>query len=105
MIRNTLPFSQAAGAYAASQKLGLGQGQAAPTKAESFAELLGRAVGGVAESGRNAEAMTRAVAAGQKPDFTSVVTAVAESEAALETLVAVRDKVIQAYEEILRMPI
>ena len=31
--------------------------------------------------------------------------AVAESEAALETLVAVRDKVIQAYEDIMRMPI
>jgi flagellar hook-basal body complex protein FliE len=34
-----------------------------------------------------------------------VVTAVAESEAALETLVAVRDKVIAAYEEIMRMPV
>ena len=33
-----------------------------------------------------------------------VVTAVAESELALETLVAVRDKVIAAYEEIMRMP-
>ena len=34
-----------------------------------------------------------------------VVTAVAESELALETLVAVRDKVIAAYEEIMRMPV
>jgi flagellar hook-basal body complex protein FliE len=34
-----------------------------------------------------------------------VVTAVAESETAIETLVSVRDKVIQAYEEIMRMPI
>lgn len=102
MIRNTLPFSQAAGAYAASQRL---QQPPAPQKTESFADLLGRAVGGVADSGAKAEAMTRAVASGAKPDFTSVVTAVAESEAALETLVAVRDKVIQAYEEILRMPI
>ena len=34
-----------------------------------------------------------------------VITAVAESEAALETLVAVRDRVIAAYEEIMRMPI
>jgi flagellar hook-basal body complex protein FliE len=33
------------------------------------------------------------------------VTAGAESEAALETLVAVRDRMIQAYEEIMRMPI
>ena len=31
--------------------------------------------------------------------------AVAETELALETLVSVRDRVIQAYEEIMRMPI
>ena len=34
-----------------------------------------------------------------------VVTAVAESETAIQTMVAVRDKVIAAYEEILKMPI
>ena len=34
-----------------------------------------------------------------------VVTAVAESETAIQTMVAVRDKVITAYEEILKMPI
>ncbi|MCA0423927.1 MAG: flagellar hook-basal body complex protein FliE [Proteobacteria bacterium] len=102
MIRNTFVPSQAAGAYAASQRL---QAPQLPAKTESFADLLGRAVGGIAESGQKAEALTRQVASGQKPEFTAVVTAVAESEAALETLVAVRDKVIQAYEEILRMPI
>jgi flagellar hook-basal body complex protein FliE len=34
-----------------------------------------------------------------------VVTAVAESEVAIETLVSVRDKVITAYEDIMKMPI
>ena len=34
-----------------------------------------------------------------------VVTAVAETEVALSTMVTVRDKVIAAYEEIMRMPI
>jgi flagellar hook-basal body complex protein FliE len=33
------------------------------------------------------------------------VTAVTETEVAIESLVSVRDKVIQAYEEIMRMPI
>ena len=50
------------------------------------------------------EAQALAAAAG-KADIVDVVTAVAESEAALETLVAVRDRVIAAYEEIMRMPI
>ena len=34
-----------------------------------------------------------------------VVTAVAETEVAVETMVAVRDRMISAYEEIMRMPI
>jgi len=34
-----------------------------------------------------------------------VVTAVSETEVAIQTLVSVRDKVIQSYEEIMRMPI
>jgi flagellar hook-basal body complex protein FliE len=34
-----------------------------------------------------------------------VVTAVAEAEATLQTVVAVRERIIEAYKEILRMPI
>ena len=40
-----------------------------------------------------------------KANMIDVVTAVAESETALQTLVAVRDRVISAYEEIMRMQI
>ena len=40
-----------------------------------------------------------------KANIVDVVTAVAETEVAVEALVSVRDKVIQAYEEIMRMPI
>jgi flagellar hook-basal body complex protein FliE len=37
--------------------------------------------------------------------MSNVVTAVAEAEAALQTVVAVRDRVIEAYKDIMRMPI
>ncbi|CAN0606416.1 unnamed protein product [Ectocarpus sp. 12 AP-2014] len=40
-----------------------------------------------------------------RADVVDVVTAVAETEVLLETVVTVRDRVIQAYQEILRMPI
>jgi flagellar hook-basal body complex protein FliE len=40
-----------------------------------------------------------------KANVVDVVTAVAETEVAVGALVAVRDKVIQSYEEIMRMPI
>ena len=47
---------------------------------------------------------SQAAAAG-KSNMIDVVTAVAESEVAIDTLVSVRDKVISAYEEIMKMPI
>ena len=96
----------AAGAYAATQSL-LGTPSkpgGAPATGGDFASLIQGAVSGVAQSGKAAEAQAMAAAAG-KADIVDVVTAVAESEAALETLVAVRDRVIAAYEDIMRMPI
>jgi flagellar hook-basal body complex protein FliE len=38
-------------------------------------------------------------------DPLDVVTAITSAEVTLQTVVAVRDKMIQAYQEILRMPI
>jgi flagellar hook-basal body complex protein FliE len=40
-----------------------------------------------------------------KADPQSVVQALAQAELALQTAVAVRDKVVEAYQEILRMPV
>lgn len=40
-----------------------------------------------------------------KADTHSVVTAMAATELAVETAVTVRDKVVEAYQEILRMPV
>jgi flagellar hook-basal body complex protein FliE len=97
----------AAGAYAATQ--GLMSTPSKPSAGQGaggldFSSLIQTAVSGVAQSGKAAEAQAVAAANG-KADIVDVVTAVAESEAALETLVAVRDRVIAAYEEIMRMPI
>jgi flagellar hook-basal body complex protein FliE len=99
----------AAGAYAATQSIaGLGSAaKAAPVAGKSgvdFSAFLKSAVDSVAQSGKTAEAQALSVANG-KADIVDVVTAVAESEAAMETLVAVRDRVIAAYEDIMRMPI
>lgn len=71
---------------------------------KSFGAMLKDAVGAVTEMGRKADAQTVAVANG-KANVVDVVAAVAETEVAVNALVAVRDKVIQAYEEIMRMPV
>lgn len=71
---------------------------------QSFASMLKDAVGSVVDAGRKSDAQSVAMASG-KANVIDVVTAVAETEVAVSTLVSVRDRVIQSYEEIMRMPI
>lgn len=102
--------SFAAGAYASIQGMGAGAlmkkplGAAAGTGSTDFSAMIGKALEATADAGRKADTQTASVATGRS-DIVDVVTAVAESEAAIETLVAVRDRVIAAYEEIMRMPV
>jgi flagellar hook-basal body complex protein FliE len=70
----------------------------------SFASALKEAIGSVAEMGRKSDAQTRAAANG-KANIVDVVTAVSETEVAIDAVVAVRDRVIAAYEDIMKMPI
>ncbi|XBQ15327.1 MAG: flagellar hook-basal body complex protein FliE [Oceanicaulis sp.] len=72
--------------------------------APNFGEMVKSAVGSVEDSVRTAETMTAQAATGQA-ELVDVVTAVAAAEVQLETVVAVRDQVIRAYQEIMRMPI
>ena len=70
----------------------------------SFSALLKDAVGSVLEAGKKSDAQTMAMTAG-KANVMDVVTAVAETDVAVSTLVSVRDRVIQSYEDIMKMPI
>src|SRR4051812_30196588 len=101
--------SAAANAYAALARMAdpsaalakaAGDGAAGP----SFGSLLKDAIGSVLEAGHKSDAQTRAVGAG-KANIVDVVTAVSETEVAIETMVSVRDRMIAAYEDIMKMPI
>ena len=70
----------------------------------SFQELVNNAMTDLSQSTRAAETQMAAHAQG-KAELVDVVTSVASAEASLETVMAVRDQVIQAYQEIMRMPI
>ena len=99
----------AANAYAAlarmsEQSVGVARGAGAEDGALNFGAALKDAMKAVAEVGHRSDAQAQAVATG-KANMIDVVTAVAESETAIQALVSVRDKVIAAYEEILKMPI
>lgn len=70
----------------------------------SFMDLIKSTAQEAVSSNEAAEKISMEAAAG-RASATDVVTALAEAEAALTTVVTVRDRVIQAYQEILRMPI
>ena len=70
----------------------------------AFGDMLNSAVGSISHAGASAEGAITNAAMG-RADLVDVVTAVAAAEATLETVVAVRDEVIKAYQDIMRMPI
>ena len=69
-----------------------------------FGAALTRAMEGAIDTSRKAEAKSLAALSGEA-DITDVVTALSKAELALQTTVAVRDRVVQAYQDIMRMPI
>jgi flagellar hook-basal body complex protein FliE len=95
----------AAGAYTALAKVMQARAAPDPTPpTHGFAASLQAALGQVADAGRTSDAQAASFAAG-KANILEVATAVAETEVAVEALVSVRDRVVSAYEEIMRMPI
>ena len=69
-----------------------------------FGAVLGRAIGGVVDAGHQAGAQAITAIKGGG-NYTDVVTAVSHAELALQSAVAIRDKVVQAYQDVMRMPI
>jgi flagellar hook-basal body complex protein FliE len=71
--------------------------------AASFGELLEQVLTDAVDAGHKSETQaTQAVAGGH--DLQQVVEAVNAAEITLQTVVAVRDRIIGAYQEIMRMP-
>ena len=89
--------SQAAGALA-------GAGAAKEAGGAGFAEMLKQVMTDTMQASKAAETQMAAQVQG-KAELIDVVTAISSAEASLETVMAVRDQVIQAYQEIMRMPI
>lgn len=73
-------------------------------KGADFASMVKDAAEAAIEAGRKSEQVTVQAVAGNA-DLADVVTAVNNAEITLQTVVAVRDRVINAYQEIMRMPI
>ncbi len=97
----------AANAYAALAKLHDPTAAAkgvTETPSGGFGDILKTAMNSLNQTAKATDSQTQAMAAG-KANIVDVVTAVAETEVAIDALVSVRDRVIHSYEEIMKMPI
>jgi flagellar hook-basal body complex protein FliE len=70
----------------------------------SFGELLKGTISDAIQSSRGAEHMMTAQVQG-KASLVDVVTAISSAETSLETVMAVRDQVIAAYQQVMQMQI
>ncbi|MBO6826177.1 MAG: flagellar hook-basal body complex protein FliE [Sneathiella sp.] len=70
----------------------------------SFAELLQGAGREAVQEGMTSEKVSLQSLTGES-SLVDIVTAVSSAEVTLETVVSVRDRVIQAYQDIIKMPI
>lgn len=103
-----IKFNQAANAYkSATQMGGLPtpelNGGAAAGKA-NFSDLVSESLSQAKNTGYNSESIS-AKALVNQADLPDLVTAVSNAELTLNTVVAIRDRVISAYQDIIKMPI
>lgn len=98
----TVTPSSAVNAYARVQ----GGDFDAPSDASGagFGNVLARAIEGVADAGHKADSESMKAIAGQG-NLTEVATAVTRAELSMQTALAIRDRVVQSYQDITRMQI
>jgi len=80
--------------------------RAGPSTAEpqSFGAAIDHALGQAVETGHTADDQAmKAISGGG--NLTEVVTALSHAEMTLQTATAIRDRVVQAYQDIMKMPI
>lgn len=94
----------AARAYQQAAQATQGASGASGADSMDFGSLVQEAIRQAGASSVQAEQQALTVAGGNA-NIVDVVTAIAAAETQLQTVIAVRDQVISAYQEILRMPI
>lgn len=77
---------------------------AAQPAGASFADLLKKVGNDAIATGNLSEAVS-VKAAARQAELVDVVTAMTSAEVTLQAVIAVRDRLIQAYQEVIKMPI
>ena len=82
-----------------------GKYQQTPKPSQTFGQVLESALDSTVQAQRTAESLSTAVAQGEDVPMHKVIEAVSAAEIKLQTLVTVRDRAVQAYQQITQMPI
>ncbi|TKW61919.1 MAG: flagellar hook-basal body complex protein FliE [Blastochloris viridis] len=80
-------------------------GGAAATPMSSFGDVLKNTINQTVDAQHKAQELTLAAAQGQPVALQDVVQAVSQAELTLQTLVTVRDRAVEAYQQIMQMPV
>ena len=71
----------------------------------SFADTLTQAIGSVNEAQKTSDKKIQELSTGRTDDIASVMIATEKADIALRTMMQVRNKIIDAYQEIMRMQV
>lgn len=98
-------LASAVGAYVnAGRMAAQGSAEAPAGAGATFGDMLKRAADNIVDTLAKGEQASMSAATG-KADLTAVTEAVNNAEIAVQTVVAIRDRVVSAYQDIMRMPI
>jgi flagellar hook-basal body complex protein FliE len=101
---STLPTMVITPSGAADAYAKVAQGDPTSGAAGSFGDVLQRALEGAVQTGHEADSQSMQAISGAG-NLTEVVTALSRAELTLQTATAIRDRVVQAYQDIMKMPI
>ena len=80
-------------------------GSAGGADSASFSDMLKDSINEVSKLQQDASQAVQDFATGQSKDVTGALTAMEKSDVAFKTLLAIRGKLMEAYEEIKNMPV
>ncbi len=76
-----------------------------PNAASGFAETVRRLVGEVDAAQKQADAQLTGLATGEVTDVHQVTVALEEAQLSLSLMIEIRNRLVEAYQEVMRMPI
>ncbi|MDI7248261.1 MAG: flagellar hook-basal body complex protein FliE [Bacillota bacterium] len=81
------------------------QATGAQATLEDFKEMLDNAIDTVNDLQQNADQLTQKLATGELKDLHQVMIAVEEVNVALQLTMQIRNKIVEAYQEVMRMQV